>query len=275
MTISLRTVWRQLRKPASSATPLLEAIEPRFSASHAGPSPVFSGELKIVSWNIRLGKLIEPAIAELTGEPALAGADVVLLQEMDETGTDSIARALGHNYVYFPACVHCDTGKNFGNAVLSRWPITAPGKVLLPHLSPRTGENRIANRVVVKVGGNQLLVYSVHTETFNLDRPLRQEQFEALAADIDSQGYERVLAGGDFNTLRARDIRLLDKALEVAGMQRATAGSGATAKLGFLGLNLDHIFTRGFEIIGQGSIRRTRASDHFPLWLKLTAKDNS
>lgn len=273
MTISLGTIWRQLRKPSGSAQPLLDDHEPRFAANYAGTSPDYTGELKIVTWNIRLGKLIGEAIEELRAAP-LTGADIILMQEMDELGSDAIARELGYNFVYFAACVHCDTKKNFGNAVLSRWPIVSAAKVMFPHLSPRTKENRIATRTVIEVGGRQLLVYGVHTETFHLNRSLRQEQFAALAADIDQQGYPHVLAGGDFNTMRTRDIRDLDVALDAAGMERASAGTGPTARFGFIELRLDHIYSRGTNTLGAGTAATTRASDHLALWVKLALEED-
>ena len=31
----------------------------------------------------------------------------------------------------------------------------------------------------------------------------------------------------------------------------------------------DHIFTRGFEVKGRGTLYEALASDHFPLWVEL------
>jgi len=269
MTISVGAIWRQLRKPSGLAQPLLDVREPQFAAGYAGPVPEYSGHLKVVTWNIRLGMLIGEAVKELRAAP-LAGADIILLQEMNEQGTYAIARALEYNFVYFAACIHCDTKKNFGNAVLSRWPILSTAKVMFPHVSPRTKENRIATRAVIDVGGQRLLVYGVHTETFHLKRSLRQEQFAALADDIDRQSFPYVLAGGDFNTMRARDIRQLDEALATGSMERVSAGTGPTATFGFFGLRLDHVYTRGTKTLGAGTASATRASDHLALWVEFS-----
>ena len=46
-------------------------------------------------------KEIEAAIAELQSSEELRQADVLMLQEMDETGTAQIARELGYNYGYY------------------------------------------------------------------------------------------------------------------------------------------------------------------------------
>ncbi|MDH3724352.1 MAG: endonuclease, partial [Thermoleophilia bacterium] len=94
-----------------------------YVAEHARGAPEFDGRLRVVSWNIRFGEEIEAALGVLHSSDAVKGSDLLLLQEMDEEGVDAIARSLGHNYVYGAATVHSRTGKNFGNAVLSPWPL--------------------------------------------------------------------------------------------------------------------------------------------------------
>jgi hypothetical protein len=49
---------------------------------------------------------VDRAIALLASEPALRGADVLLLQEMNGEATRRIAEALGPWYVYYPAFFH-------------------------------------------------------------------------------------------------------------------------------------------------------------------------
>lgn len=41
--------------------------------------------------------------------------------------------ALGMSWVYYPAIFRHRSDKDFGNAVLSRWPIIADKKIVLPH----------------------------------------------------------------------------------------------------------------------------------------------
>lgn len=50
-------------------------------------------------------------------------------------GTKSIARALDMSYIYYPAIFRHRSAKDFGNAVLSRWPIISDAKIVLPHVS--------------------------------------------------------------------------------------------------------------------------------------------
>jgi endonuclease/exonuclease/phosphatase family metal-dependent hydrolase len=247
----------------------LDADSPRFVVDHVRASPACRGEFKVVSWNIKFSREIETALAELEQVAELRDADIMLLQEMDEYGVETIAGTRGYNFVYFPASVHCRTGRNFGNAILAKWPIGDAGKLLLPHMSPRTGEIRIATRATVIVGGHELLTYSVHTETFALSSRQRQEQFRTLVEDIAQREQRYVLVGGDFNTLQAREVRRLEEKFARVNLERTSAGAGPTLKAGFMSFSFDHIFTRGMKTMVGGVWRETEASDHYPLWQRL------
>lgn len=247
-----------------------ESDFPRYEGNHADGVPAFRGEITVVSWNIKFCLEVETAIEELRGVPALAGADVLLLQEMDEKGVEAIGRELSYNYVYYPASVHARTGRNFGNAVLSRWPISRSHKLQLPHRSPRTGEMRIATRAHLNVDGRDLLCYSVHTETFALSSAKRVEQFQALATDIAGETHEHVLVAGDFNTIRGKDIAILEDLFASLGMERTSTGAEPTIKAAMIGFSFDHIFTRGLTSIDKRVWKGTNASDHFPVWQRFS-----
>src|SRR5262245_47892387 len=95
------------------------------------PSPL-RGRVRGITFNIRFAREIDRAIALLIEDRDLQGADLVFLQEMDAPGTERIAAALGMHYVYYPATVHPGNGRDFGNAVLSRWPLRDEHKIVLP-----------------------------------------------------------------------------------------------------------------------------------------------
>lgn len=247
-----------------------ETDSPLYAASHAGKPPPFRGELTAVSWNIKFCLEVDTAITELKTVPVLGSADVLLLQEMDENGVESIARELSYNYVYYPASVHSRTGRNFGNAVLSRWTISGSRKLLLPYSSPRTGEKRIATRAHLDVAGRDLLCYSVHTETFALSKAKRVAQFQALATDIAGETHEHVLVGGDFNTVRGKDIAVLEDLFSSLGMERASTGAEPTIRAAMIGFSFDHIFTRGLTSVEKRVWKGTNASDHYPVWQRFS-----
>jgi endonuclease/exonuclease/phosphatase family metal-dependent hydrolase len=137
---------------------------PVFSGQFATPAADPPETITVVTYNIDFGLRVDRAIKGFQAVEALNSADIVLLQEMDEEGTERMARALQANFVYYPATFGRH-GRNFGNAVLARWPITEERKVLLPHRHPIRRQLRIAARATVQVGDRDVLAYSVHTET--------------------------------------------------------------------------------------------------------------
>ena len=94
--------------------------------------------------------------------PTLRNADVLVLQEMDAPGVEAVARALHMNYVYYPVSLNPKYGRDFGNAILSPWPIEESRKVLLPHTSRILKQARAAVAARVRVGDRTVQVYSVH-----------------------------------------------------------------------------------------------------------------
>ncbi len=245
-----------------------ETDGPLYTGSYAETPPAFNGEIKIISWNIKFSEEIDAAITELQNVENLRNADILLLQEMDETGVERIAKSLKYNYIYFPASVHTHHNKNFGNAILSRWPISEATKVILPHQNPKNQQIRIAVRGRVQFGGQSALAYSVHTETAWLSQAKRADQIDALLADIGPD--ERyVIVGGDFNTVTQEDVQNLEDRFNQANLKRASEGAGYTFDPGGVELQFDHLFARGMSAVQSGVISNTEASDHFPLWVEM------
>lgn len=242
-----------------------EAEGPRYSASYATQRVSAGGPLKVVSFNIRFGEAIDAAIDELTHKAALSQADVILLQEMDATGVDRVARALGLAYVYYPASVHTN-GRDFGNAVLTPWSITGDRKVLLPHESPANGQRRIAVETTIATDRGTIRAYSVHLETPWLGLRGRLDQARTVLEEAVALGGPLVIAG-DFNTGDPGSLDQTRALFENAGFVWASRGVGATSS-GLFETALDHVFTRGLEPLQSGK-EVTRASDHLPVWVDL------
>jgi endonuclease/exonuclease/phosphatase family metal-dependent hydrolase len=224
--------------------------------------------IKVISWNVKFSEAIDTGISELTTVPELQDADIILLQEMDELGAEAIARALSLNYVYYPASIHSHHERNFGNAILSKWPISEPAKIILPFENPKNGQIRTATRAIVTVGDRNILAYSVHTETVWLSPDKRLAQFETLATDIEAQS-DHVIVGGDFNTATQTSLERLDTLFARADLVRASAGAGYTVEKGGWPFAIDHIYAGGLTPVETGVWRNTQASDHYPVWATL------
>lgn len=226
--------------------------------------------MRVVSWNIQYG--IESALAasEIATSAEMRDFDVLLLQEMDEAGTATIAEAFAANYAYASAGPHANTGRDFGNAVVTRWPIRGRAEVPLPHRASVSGQPRSATHAVIDVEGREVSAYSVHTEIPSLRLARRVEQFAAVAKDADWHTIDLVVVGGDFNTVTARGVRALVNTMSTAGLGKVSSESAPSYRRGGRDLVLDHVFAAGFESATSGVVGGTTASDHAPLWVELT-----
>jgi endonuclease/exonuclease/phosphatase family metal-dependent hydrolase len=240
---------------------LLDPTSPKFSGDYAlqGRDPAATGPIRIVTFNVKLGRRIDRAISVLEGD-SLRGADIVTLEEMDDRGTDRMARALHLNYVYYPGSIHPTEHKYFGPAVLSPWPIARSWKVRLPHESRTRHQRRTATAAEVVVRGLTIRVYGVHLETPGgaSDRA-REDQVRTILAD--AAGFPGpVVIAGDFNSYS------IGVFLEHQGYRWLTRYLDPTISI----FTWDHIFVRGLAPAGPtwaGVVRRTEgASDHHPVW---------
>jgi len=215
--------------------------------------------LRIVSYNIEFGRQVDAAIALLASDTALRGADVILLQEMDAPGTRRIASALGMWHVYYPAILHRGTGRDFGNAVLSRWPIVDDAKLVLPHPSRYAGTHRIATAATLQVGTARVRVYSTHLGTIaDIGGGKRREQLRAILSD--ARDHSMVVIGGDLNDGGVGVVA------EEAGYAWPTRNGPRTTRFG----RWDHVFLKGLvspDSAHSGTIESPAGiSDHRPVW---------
>jgi endonuclease/exonuclease/phosphatase family metal-dependent hydrolase len=236
---------------------------PRFEGRHgvAVDAAAVPRSLKLVTFNVKFSRRIDRAIAALRDDPALRGADVLALQEMNERAAEQIAQALALNYVYYPGAWHPKADGNFGNAVLSPWPLEDARKVVLPHPGRFRRMNRLAVGATVRAGRVRIRAYSVHLETpFSINDAQRRAQVDAILADAADARHTAIL--GDFNN---RDL----------------VGDYLTSR-GFLWLSRpirftisrwawDHVFVRGLSAREQWAraAESGGASDHRPVWAEV------
>ena len=250
----------------------MDAEGPSLCGSYSEQCPAPCDTVKVVSYNIKFGEKIEEAREEIRRQEVLRNPDIVLLQEVDGEGVEKISREGKFNFVYFPASLHGKHDKDFGNAILSRWPIHDEQKIILPHEQPISKQLRIATAATVVIDTTRIRVYSVHTETSWLGIDERIEQMDSILASVPAE-FEHVVIGGDFNTVSAGTIRRVEQRFTDAGFTRASRDVDFTAMegpFGLLELDLDHIFVKGFRVLSAGAGEKTEVSDHLPLWLLLS-----
>lgn len=226
-----------------------------------GDASAASAELLVVSFNIEFARNVAGAIDLFMGHPDLRCADVLLLQEMDASGTEAVANALGLSYRYYPA-VHSErTDRDFGNAVLSRWPIVADQKLVLPHVSLLTRTQRTATAATLTVGSDTIRVYSAHLGTLaEIGAGARDDQLRTVLDDAST--FAHVIVGGDMNSRTVGDV------VGEQGFDWPTEEGPATSALG----RWDHIFLRGLTSGSedQGTVLEVeKISDHRPVWVRV------
>lgn len=230
----------------------VEPVRPALRVHDATPDSI-----RIVTFNIKFAQHVDRAAALLRSARELHPADIVTVQEMDEPGVRALAAALGMSYVYYPATVHPQTGRDFGNAVLSRWPITGDRKVILPHLGRWKRTERAAVGATILVGSVPIRVYSVHLGTpLELGPGGKRDQVRALLRD--AVAYPRVLIAGDMNG------QSIGREFVAHGYRWPTEHEGPTSSF----FSFDHIFLLGLgDHANAGVVRDTlQASDHRPVW---------
>ena len=234
---------------------------PRYAGTHAALGE--PAGLRVVTFNVKYGRQAAAAAQLLKDDPRLSGADLIALQEMDEVSTERIARALALNYVYYPAAIHPVPKKNFGNAVLSRWPLDDDVKIVLPHRGRLRNSVRIAVGATMRIPGREpIRVYSVHLETpVSISGKGRRDQAEAILADAAS--HPRVIVAGDFNSRGILDL------FASRGYRWLTRRVGRTISR----FSWDHIAVRGLglrDCVSVGALAHAReVSDHRPVWADL------
>ena len=163
--------------------PVFATLRPRSSSS--------STDLRILTYNIHHGegtdgKTSLERIAKVLRD---ADPDLVALQEVDQgvTRSGSVAQmeaiaAMTGYYAVFAKAIDFGGG-DYGQAILSRWPITGKNTIELTHREGR--ESRIALSVDVLSEFGKLRIVGTHFEHAQAD--LRQAQAAFLAKQLESE----------------------------------------------------------------------------------------
>ncbi len=219
----------------------------------------------------------EARIAEAIGSMS---ADIVGLQEIDRgrmrsgsiDQTGVIAEQLGWHY-HFQLAMHMKDGE-YGDAIISRFPMTFGRAVELPGVAPwYCRETRGAAHVTIETNLGPIAVVNTH---LGLGKRERWLQAQALTSD-DWLGVEQtpLILLGDFNSLGwSRSFRLLGRKLRNARTLVAGARNLRTFPTKFPAIALDHIFVNAALQPVDIRVHRTPvarlASDHYPLFADLT-----
>jgi endonuclease/exonuclease/phosphatase family metal-dependent hydrolase len=248
---------------ACSVKSYLDPARPFYSTRHGVPRDTEPG-VRVVTFNIKEGRRFAEAAAALARHRDLRDADIVVVQEMNAQAVDALAAALRMNSAYFPATRE-PGGPDWGNAVLSPWPIEGEHKVLLPHLGRVRRRARTATSALVRLPSGPVRVYSTHLGSpWDTSEGSRRDQARAILDDAAGSAAP-VIVAGDFNSEKVGAL------FESRGYCWPTRGVGPSIH----GYSVDHVFARGLctaRGARAGVARDVKdASDHRPVWAFLGA----
>jgi endonuclease/exonuclease/phosphatase family metal-dependent hydrolase len=224
--------------------------------------------IRATAWNIERGRHLEEIIGALGEDESMARSDVLLLTELDYGMARSdnrhvareIAEALGMAYAFAPCYVNLSKGSGLesaaagqnrealhGNAVLSRWPVSAACSVALPNGKDkmRGREKRLGSQRAVVCDiehpSGAFRAVSLHLDAHSSQRH-RQRQMRVVLDHLDGlKPSMPVLLGGDWNTSTYNSSRAV---YSIAGFfRRVLMGVGHVIENHYL--KPDRWFERG------------------------------
>ena len=274
-------------EPWTAVDTITGALAPSVGAPPTSAPLTAGGSLRVVTYNIQDGGAPPATLAAaILGDPELARADVVLLQEEEAYPDEGAPRAaalaqlLGMGWFYAPARPNTSGVGTFGDAILSRYPLTGLEVMDLPHASNKL--QRTAMRADIQVGATTVRIMTTHLDT-TLDITERVQQLHPAVIDEPVQ----TVLGGDFNTnpylWEAGDVPIvsetsvvqtdqapqLDDYLRALQFTNGTASAGPTEVKYGISSRLDAIYARGIAPGAGGVARGVTLSDHWPVWLDL------
>lgn len=196
--------------------------------------------------------------------------DVVALQEVDcyrkrtrhQHQAQELADLLGFHFA-FEAARSWDTSE-YGNALLSRYPLLESRGFYLPRPTRLPVENRCVMQCLLDTPSGPLSVWNTHLGLLARER---KAQVDSLIEQIQQISDLPLVLCGDFNARpKAKELKGLEEILSRVPSQRTFPGILPV-------VHLDHVFYCPRLRVIQSFVARStlarRASDHLPLVVDL------
>ncbi len=197
--------------------------------------------------------------------------DVVVLNEVNGAGgefpveqAEVIAKSCGFPYVHFAPAIIRKSGRPYGNAILSKFPITFAKTILVKtrdNTVPKCEDRSIAH-VTVEVGDKKLDVIGTH---FGLLETEKQDMLENIISIVKERKNPVVLMG-DFNCMPSTDYSKTLREYLVDTM--SAFGDNYITYFGVAPKHcckkIDYIYVSKDISYSNACVITESASDHFP-----------
>ena len=240
-------------------------------------------KLRVATYNVHgcVGMDRQRSEARIAEVIAQLSVDIVALQELDlsrrrSAGVDQtgmIAEQLGWHSYFHPAMQRDD--EHYGNAVLSRYPLSFRRAAELPGTAPFfCRENRAAIEMDVETNLGAVHIINTHLGLGWRERLLQAQLFTSAEWHAAIAGDAPLILLGDFNSLPgSRPYRALTQYLRDVRELVRTTRPIRTFPTWFPALAVDHIFINAalqpLSLTVHRSTVARIASDHFPLVAEL------
>lgn len=249
--------------------------EPATIVHRPGQSLAESGELAVMSWNVKgsLASRDERHVQTLADAIRAVGPDVVLLQEVHRRTRasggrdqfDDLASLLGMSGCFGESLAVGDG--SYGNAILTSGEITT-GAV---HALPGRGEPRTVLECVSRWNQIEVPIFTTHLTAWDrANRRTRRAQVSHLERILDRTESPLIILGGDFNaSLQAPELRPLTHHRKLAPVF-----SGYVVTHPGAGRSYDHLFVGDGWHVGESRVRRAGPSDHWAIIAEISWKED-
>lgn len=237
-------------------------------------------KVRVLCYNIHHGegldgKLDLERIAKLITE---SGADLVALQEVDRgaerTKMLDIPAELGRMTGLRPVFRknHDLNPGEYGNALLSRWPLEDVKNTWLPRLS--ANEQRGFLQVTIRLGKKRLIFASTHLDHRGNVEEDRLASVAKIRELIAAEKADWKIVAGDFNA-RPRSKTYSEMAAQFEDAWALVgSGEGFTIPVRRPNSRIDYVWFAGAETLKpvRAEVLQSEASDHLPLLVEFEIK---
>ncbi|TWT43096.1 hypothetical protein KOR42_45020 [Thalassoglobus neptunius] len=196
-------------------------------------------------------------------------ADLVALQEVDRRTTRVDGRDL-LNEIATETKLHSAFGKSiefaggeYGNAILSRWPIQKNETILLPRLNNGEQRSMLVADIAIRETENTLTFVSTHLD-HRADDSERFLSVEQINSQFEKEGEHPILLAGDFNdTASSRSVKALLKSWRMTNTEVFPSIPSRNPVR-----QIDFIFVSpptSWESLSTRVLDEPNASDHLPV----------
>jgi endonuclease/exonuclease/phosphatase family metal-dependent hydrolase len=244
-----------------------------------------ASKLRVATYNVHgcVGMDRQRSEGRIAEVIAQLSVDIVGLQELDlsrrrSAGVDQtgiIGEQLGWHSHFHPAMRWGD--EHYGQAILSRYPLTFRRAAELPGTAPFfCRENRAAIGMDVETNLGTVHIINTHLGLGRRERLLQAQLFTSAEWHAAIAGEVPLILLGDFNSLPgSRSYRALTRYLRDARELVRAPGPTRTFPTWFPALAVDHIFVNAAlqplsVTVHRSAVARV-ASDHFPLVAELAS----